>query len=47
MLSFFLQIKNFEQQTEVLPTSFDIITDSDNNINISLWFRGEGHLFLC
>lgn len=25
--------------------NFEIITDSNNNINISLWFRSKGHLF--
>ena len=45
MFSFFLQLKNSDTDTKILPMNFNIITDSNNNINISLWFRGKGHLF--
>ena len=45
MFSFFLQLKGSDIDTKILPMNFDIITDSNNNINISLWFRGKGHLF--
>ena len=45
MFSFFLQLENSYADTKILPMNFDIITDSSNNINISLWFRGQGHLF--
>ena len=36
MFSFFLQLKNSDTDTKILPMNFDIITDSNNNINISL-----------
>lgn len=46
MFSFFLELKNSAiTDIEILPTKFDIITDSNNNINISLWFKGRGNLF--
>lgn len=44
MFSFFLQLKNSDTDTKILPMNFDIIMDSNNNINISLWFRGKGNL---
>ena len=44
VLSFFLKLKSSDIPTKVLPMKFDIITDSNANINISLWFRGKGHL---
>jgi hypothetical protein len=45
MFSFFLQLKNSDLDTEILPMNFDIVTDSNNNINISLWFKGKDNLF--
>merc|ERR1712060_446681 len=45
MFSFFLQLKNSDTDTKILPMNFDIITDSNNNINISLWFRGRAFIF--
>ena len=45
MLSFFLQLKSSDIDIEILPMNFDIVTDSNHNINISVWFRGKGPLF--
>jgi hypothetical protein len=45
MFAFFLQLKNSEMDIEILPMNFDIITDSNNNINISLWFKSKAQLF--
>merc|ERR1712146_223120 len=45
MFSLFLQLKNSNSDIEILPMTFNIITDSNNNINISLWFRGKDHSF--
>ena len=45
MFSFFLQLKSSDIDTRILSMNFNIITDSNNNINISLWFKGKGHLF--
>lgn len=36
MFSFFLQLKSSDMDTNILPTNFDVIIDSENNINISL-----------
>jgi len=45
MFSYFLQLKSSNLDTEILPQSFAIATDINDNINISLWFKGTGNQF--
>ena len=45
MSSYFLKLKSSILDTEILPTNFDIATDPNGNINISLWFKGTGNKF--
>ena len=45
MFAYFLQLKSSNLDTEILPQNFTIATDINDNINISLWFKGTGNKF--
>lgn len=40
ILAYYLQVKSSESEI-TLPETFDILTDDNNNINVSVWFQGN------
>jgi hypothetical protein len=40
ILAYYLQVKSSESEI-TLPETFDILTDNNNNINVSVWFQGN------
>ena len=41
MFAYYLQVKSSES-TLILPGTFDILTNDNNDINVSIWFQGKG-----
>lgn len=44
MLAYYLQVKSSESEITSLPETFDILTDDNNNINVSVWFQGNSRV---
>ena len=41
MFACYLQVKSSESKP-ILPGTFDILTNDNNNINVIIWFQGKG-----
>ena len=41
MFAYYLQVKSSESKP-ILPGTFDILTNDNNNINVIIWFQGKG-----